>query len=151
MNEIDVFEFENEKNAINKFSEEKSVKMHNMNVHTDYNGDGHSEACPLHYKGVDFSADFHVFALLWTPHKIEWYVDDEKVRTVTLFTDLLGKTVDCNGLKEGGEYILNRAFPVHPMNIIVDNIIQSNKEAPDDGAVFPVTYEIDWIRYYKQP
>jgi beta-glucanase (GH16 family) len=150
LNEIDIFEFENEKNVLNKFSEDKSVKVQKMNVHTDYDGDGKSESCSSHYKGIDFSAEFHVFSLIWTPHKIEWFVDDKKVRTTTLFSDMLGKPVDCNGLTEGHEYIINRTFPVHPMSIIVDNVIQSNKEAPDDQTEFPVIYEIDWIRYYKQ-
>jgi beta-glucanase (GH16 family) len=149
MNEIDIFEFDNEKNILNRVDEEKSVKTHKMNAHADYDGDERSEDCPNHYKGPDYSLEFHVFTLVWAPHKIEWFVDGVKKRSNYLFYTMLGQPLECHELRAGTQYILDRSFPRHPMNIIVDNIIQTGKEAPGDNVAFPVLYEIDWIRYYK--
>lgn len=150
MNEIDVFEFENENDVFNKFNAEKSPKVHNMNSHTDYDGDGHTEDCPSNYKGPDFSQSFHVFTLIWTPHKLEWYVDGQRKRLSTLFYTMLGQATSCDELKTLNEYILNKAFPMNAMNIIVDNIIQSGNKSPDKKTAFPCYYEIDYIRYYRQ-
>ena len=36
MNEINIFEFDNENNAFNKFAADKSARVHSMNSHTDY-------------------------------------------------------------------------------------------------------------------
>jgi beta-glucanase (GH16 family) len=120
-----------------------------MNTRTDFEGDGTMEDCPTHYTGPDFSKSFHVFTLIWTPHKLEWYVDGELKRVSTLFYTMLGQTVDCYGLKAWNQYILNRAFPKHAMTIIADNIIHI-LNPPDDDTVFPNYYEIDYIRYYTQ-
>ncbi|MGZ6416777.1 MAG: family 16 glycosylhydrolase, partial [Bacteroidia bacterium] len=116
-NEIDVFEFNSENNLAGNPDEKKFSRIHRMNSRTDYEDDGHIEDCPTKYKGPDYSEKFHVFTVIWTPHKIEWYVDSELKRTSTLFYTIEGKMLDCNGIKKGDECILNRAFPLNPMEV----------------------------------
>lgn len=149
-NEIDVFEYENEKNALGKFDADKMAKVHRMNSRTDFEEDGKTEDCPNHYIGEDMSNGFHLFTMVWTPNKMEWYVDGERKRISTLFCSMLGQMIDCNELKKEGQYILNRAFPMVPMTVIMDNIIQVGQNTPDDNVQFPTFYEIDFIRIYKQ-
>jgi beta-glucanase (GH16 family) len=150
MNEVDVFEFENETNWIGQVDEGLCARVHNMNCRADYNADHHMEDCPSHYTGRDFSDGFHVFSLLWTPHKLEWFVDGESVRVTYLFHDLFGHDVDCNSLKKGFEYVRNRAFPHSPMQIILDGIIQTKDNAPDKSTPFPQVYEVDYVRWWEK-
>ncbi len=148
-NEIDVFEFWNEENIYGKYDSDKLSKVHKMNNHFDYEFDGSSEDCPSSYEGTDFSVDFHVFTVIWTPFKIEWFVDGKLKRVSTLFYSLLGQPVDCEGLEMFQEYILNTAFPRNKMKIIANFGIQSGKNSPDENTPFPSEMEIDYIRYYK--
>ncbi len=80
-NEIDVFEFWNEKNIFGNYDPTKSTKVHNMNIHFDYYGNGSKSSCATYYDGVDFSQDFHVFTLIWERDKIQWFVDGSIKRT----------------------------------------------------------------------
>lgn len=149
-NEIDVFEFWNETNELGNYDPSKLSKVHKMNIQYDYDNDGNSEKCPTKYTGPDFSQDFHIFTLIWTPFKVEWYVDGNLKRKTTLFYTMLGQMVDCNGLQAFHPYILNKAFPRQPMNIIANLAIQSGSNSPDENTTFPSALEIDYIRYYKQ-
>jgi len=149
-NEIDIFEFENENNVFNKYDPDKLSRVHRMNSRTDFDQNYIIEDCPNSYNGPDFSASFHTFTLVWTPHKLEWYVDGKLKRVSTLFYSLLGQMVDCNGLNAHHLYVLNRSFPLSPMNIIIDNIIQVGKNAPDGSTPFPNYFEVDYVRFYAQ-
>jgi beta-glucanase (GH16 family) len=154
-NEIDVFEFWNEK-TLGIYDPSKLSKVHKMNAHYDFNGDGNSTNCPTKYTGPDFSQSFHTFIVVWTPYKIMWYVDFEDgngpilKRVSTLFYTMLGQIVDCNGINAWQQYILDKAFPRNPMHIIANLAIQSGADAPDSNTPFPSALEIDYIRYYKQ-
>jgi beta-glucanase (GH16 family) len=147
-NEIDVFEFENETNIFGKYDGDKLARVQNMNSHASENGN--NIMCASHYTGPDFSKDFHIFTVVWTPHKLEWFLDGKSKRISTLFYTMQGQMVDCNGLLETNQYILNLSFPRYPMRIIFDNIVQSGSKAPDKNTEFPNYYEIDYIRIYKQ-
>lgn len=149
-NEIDVFEFNSENNAFGKPDEKKFSRIHRMNSRTDYEDDGDIEDCSTKYKGPDYSEAFHVFTVIWTPHKIEWYVDGDLKRTSTLFYSIDGKMVDCNGLKAGDLLILNRAFPFNPMEVYLSIGVFSKKDAPDESTALPAFFEIDYFRYYSK-
>lgn len=149
-NEIDVFEYENEKNIFNQYDKSKLSRVHRMNSRTDYEKDGKIEDCSTHYKGDDMSDGFHTFSVVWTPHKLEWFVDGKLKRVSTLFYTMLGQTVECEGLMAGTEYILNRAFPRNPMEIYISLGVFSNKNAPDNSTEFPAVFEIDYMRYYSK-
>lgn len=149
-NEIDVFEYENETNIFNKYDEDKLSRVHKMNSRTDYENDGVMEDCSTDYKGEDISDGFHVFSVIWTPHKLEWYVDGKLKRVSTLFYTMQGQTVDCEGLTATHQYILNRAFPRNPMEIYISLGVFSNKNGPDNSTQLPAYFEIDYIRYYSK-
>ncbi len=149
-NEVDIFEFENEMNLLGKYEPGKLSRTHNMNTRTDFDENGRMEDCPSHYSSVDYSADFHVFTLKWTTHAIEWYVDGKLKRKESLFYFVNGQMAECSSLKTGGEYILNRAFPMVPMEIIIDNIVQVGDNSPASDTEFPMVFEIDYVRVYQQ-
>ncbi len=149
-NEVDVFEFWNENDVFGNFDPNKLSKVHKMNAHYDFDGDGFSENCPTSYTGPDFSEDFHTFTFIWTPYKMEWYMDAEFKRITTLYHTIEGQIVDCNNIHTGTPYLLDKAFPQLPMDIRAGFGIQSYDNSPDETTPFPSSFEIDYIRYYKQ-
>lgn len=146
-NEIDVFEFWNEKGLTGNKPDRLLSRKHKMNVHFDYDGDGKSNNCPAKYKGPDFSEDFHVFTLIWTPYRLEWYVDGEFKRAANLYQKGRRSRLDCKDLKLGKKYKRNKIFPIQKMHIIANLAIQSGENAPDDTTPFPSALVIDYISY----
>ncbi len=149
-NEVDIFEFWNENNVFGVYDSSKLSKVHKMNAHYDFDGDGYSENCPTSYTGPDFSEDFHTFSFIWTPYKMEWYMDGDFKRITTLYHTVQGQAVDCNNINAGIPYLLDKAFPQNPMRIRAGFGIQSYENSPDETTLFPSSFEIDYIRYYKQ-
>lgn len=141
-NEIDVFEFWNEQNLFGKFNPKKLSMVNHMTVH--YN----KKMSTKSYVGPDFSADFHVFAVVWDSTKIEWYVDGELKRSYTKYQTKRGKNVDCKDVKANNTYYLNPVFPKDPMNIILNLAIQTGKNRPEVES-FNTAFEIDYVRYYE--
>ena len=135
-NEIDVFEFANEKRRSNL------GRIHHSTVH--YNGKHRS----TQYKGADFSADFHVFTMVWDENKIEFYVDGILKRRDYKYKKG-GKGVDCQ-LHTGKKYKENKVFTTDPMNIILNTAIQVGKNAPNETTPFPAYMEVDYVRYYQR-
>lgn len=148
-NEIDVFEFWNEKTN-GQYDPDKLSKVHNMNAHYNPVADGTSINCSTDYSGSDFSVDFHTFSVEWTPYSLKWYVDGNLKRTSTLFYTLLGQTVGCNGIDAFTPYLMDKAFPKDPMSIIVNLAIQAGDNAPDNDTPFPSSLMVDYIRYYQR-
>jgi len=98
-----------------------------MNYHWQ-NADGHDHENMTRYAGPDFSADFHVFALQWTPDKMEWLVDGVVEKTIT-------------------SNILNV-----PMFMYMNTAVGSNGTwpgLPDGATVFPQYTKISYVRVYK--
>jgi beta-glucanase (GH16 family) len=78
------------------------------------------------WKGPDFSADFHVFAVEWTPQYIAWSIDGhERQRSI-------------------------KHIPVDkPMYLLINLAVGGNwPKAPDEHTVFPATFDIDYVRIY---
>lgn len=137
--EIDVFEFwDNDSHDMN------------MTIHHDYDGDGIRKYCGGDYNGPDFSADFHVFTLVWEKNKIEWWVDENLIRTVNRNTNLLGQDIGCI-LQRNQMYIKNTIYPTDPMALIFDVVMLSKPDKkPDSSTLFPQQMEIDWVKYYQR-
>lgn len=74
----------------------------------------------------DFWADFHTFGLAWTPTELRWYVDGKEVfhRENDIFFRPLHVTLDCE--------------------------IMSDWFGEPDPADLPATFEIDYVRVWKQ-
>ena len=84
---------------------------------------------PKAYKmRVDASADFHTYAVEWTPKKIIWYLDNEKIKTSR------------QGMK----------FFNYKMHIIINNEISNTNDMNLEEAIFPNFFEIDYVRVYKR-
>ncbi len=97
-----------------------------MTVHwgTDYSAGHKSDA--TNWIGPDFSADFHVFGLEWTPDSIVWTIDGVERKRHT-----------------------GDGVPQVDMYVIFNLAIGGNwPGAPDATTVFPAAYQIDYVRAY---
>jgi len=84
------------------------------------------------YRGSDFTADFHVFGVLWSPQSITWYIDGAQVAQTTMKVPLSG-----NG------------FP--GMYMILDNSTADGTgfgAAVNGSTVFPNQLEVHYVRVY---
>ncbi|WP_424769317.1 glycoside hydrolase family 16 protein [Paenibacillus sp. sgz302251] len=78
------------------------------------------------FTGANFSKDFHTFSIEWTPHSITWLIDDEE----------RFKTV--------------KNIPSEKMYLYLNTAIGGNwPGSPDHTTVFPVSFEIDYVRVFK--
>lgn len=88
----------------------------------------------------DFSADYHIFALEWTPTEMRWFVDDKLyAKQSTWFSHEKGKE------QEPFPAPFNRAFYLQ-LNLAIGGNWPGN---PDLTTVFPKTFEIDYVRVYE--
>jgi beta-glucanase (GH16 family) len=87
----------------------------------EHQSDGHR------WKGPDFSAGFHTFAVDWEPGKVIWYVDGiERART-------------------------DKGVPDGPMYVIANLAIGGDwPGAPDADTRFPGFMDIDYVRVYRK-
>ena len=78
-----------------------------------------------------YAEDFHTYGVLWEPQLIVWYIDGREVRRLT------------------GPQVARQ-----PMNIVTYLVAGSGwAPTPDasDPDLFPLRYEIDWIRAWQRP
>jgi len=98
-----------------------------MTVHwgTDYNAGHMSDGTS--WVGPDFSADFHVFGLEWTPDAIVWTIDGVERKRHT-----------------------GAGVPQVPMYVILNLAIGGTWPGPPDATTtFPAQYQIDYVRAYS--
>lgn len=77
--------------------------------------------------GVDYTKDFHTYALEWEPDSMRWYIDDQ----------LIHATV--NGIPHAPHYLI--------LNTAVGGSWPGN---PDATTVFPQYHDIDYVRVYQR-
>ncbi len=78
-----------------------------------------------HYRGPDFSRDFHTFGVDWEWDKIVWYIDGKEVFRVT-------------------DHV-----PQVPMYLIADLAVGGVWAGPPDAStVFPAAFDINYIRVF---
>lgn len=148
-NEIDIFEFFNEKTH-GTYDSSLLSKVVTMTTHDDYDNNGEDNRCITKYTGEDYSEDFHIYALEWEPNRIAWYVDGNLLREdFRYYCNLLGQDAGCF-INNGIIYLANKIYPVNPMSIIYNLAIQNGDGQPDDPTIFPANMYVDWIRYYKR-
>ncbi len=80
------------------------------------------------WSDVDFSRDFHTFAVEWDADKIVWLVDGKERLRAT----------------EG--------IPSQPLCLVI-NLAVGGLQAryPDNSTPLPATFEIDYVRVYQRP
>jgi len=79
------------------------------------------------WKGPDFSADFHEFAVEWSAEKIVWFIDGvERFRSV-------------------------KTIPNTKMYVLVNLAVGGDwPGAPDEKTQFPGAFEVDYVRVYQR-
>ncbi len=94
-------------------------------LHTNQNGP--LESHPYHHTlKIDPSEDFHLYSVIWTSEKVEWYFDEELVASHQTPKDY--------------------TEPVHfLLNLAVGGTWPG---APDANTRFPAKYSIDYVRAY---
>jgi beta-glucanase (GH16 family) len=99
--------------------------------------------------GVDFSKDFHTFAVEYEPHMIKFYIDGIMIRYVPKYYDLKGRPINTCNIKPG-EYLTEPAFPIYgePVQVIANqSVCWKHKEKK---PIYPNQMEIDYIRVYQK-
>jgi beta-glucanase (GH16 family) len=80
------------------------------------------------YTGPDFSADYHIFSVVWEPGRVTWYIDGvERFETT--------------------QHVSNQ-----PMYLLLDTWVGTASSwpgAPDGTTVFPQHLSIDYVRVYQ--
>lgn len=95
----------------------------------------------------DLSADFHEYAVLWTPSKIEWFVDDHKYNNVSLTDGTFNSDESkwpCKGPPT--PYIQKTNFI---LNMAVGGPFFGQFPPVDPSTWTKPTVEIDWVRIYQ--
>ncbi|GEM_PF-985578 len=78
------------------------------------------------YRGPDFTADFHTFAVLWERDLLVFYVDGVETHRTSTYV------------------------PNEPMYILLNLAVGGNwPGAPDATTPFPSTYDIDYVRIWQ--
>lgn len=114
--EIDIMEF---------LGHETNVLYGTLHYRT-FNGERKSTSGTLR-GAVDYSKDFHVYALEWEPDSIRWYVDDQLIHSSVV------------GIPHTPHYLI--------LNTAVGGEWPGN---PDATTVFPQYHDIDYVRIYQR-
>jgi len=88
--------------------------------------DGKLKSVSDTFTGPDFSKDFHTFGIEWSPNSIMWFIDDME------------------------RFKISRNIPSESMYLYLNTAVGGNwPGAPDQTTVFPVSFEIDYVRVYQ--
>lgn len=124
--EIDIVEYLGE----NPFGDEEAFQTHHF---ADVSTDIVRSAPTMSYANPDgslFSEGYHTYGVLWEPQLVIWYIDGVEIKRMT--GPMVGR---------------------QPMNIVT-YLVAGSGWAPtpdvDDPDLFPLRYEIDYIRAYQR-
>ncbi len=93
-----------------------------------YTFDGQKKTSSGTWNGsVNYSEDFHVYALEWEPDSIRWYIDDQLLHSTT------------SGIPHTPHYLI--------INTAVGGAWPGN---PDSTTIFPQFHDIDYVRVYQR-
>lgn len=76
---------------------------------------------------VDYTSDFHIYALEWEPDSLRWYIDGQ----------LIHKTA--SGIPHKPHYLI--------LNTAIGGSWPGN---PDSTSTFPQFHDIDWVRIFQK-
>lgn len=75
---------------------------------------------------TNLTEDFHVYGLIWTPGRLQWFLDGVKCYETTI------------------------SVPSEPFYFILCPAIGPDWTGdPDNGSIFPQKFEVDWVRVYQ--
>ena len=95
-------------------------------LHTNQSGEltSHGQA---HDAGVDLSADFHLYSIVWTPERVVWYLDREPLFSFPTPSDF-----------------------TRPVHFLMNLAVGGGWPGPPDASTrFPADYRIDYVRAWK--
>lgn len=112
--EIDILEF------LGQEPRRYSAHIHWRNDAGERRNDGHR------WRGPDFSAGWHTFAVEWDAEAVTWFVDGQRV------------------------WHYDGAFvPDEPMYLIANLAVGGEYAGPTEGTTFPTSFDIDYIRVWQ--
>ncbi len=101
-------------------------RTYHTTLHTNQNGKLESHPYDHTFK-TDLTKDFHLYSVVWTPEKVDWYFDKKWVASHPTPQDF--------------------TRPVHfLLNLAVGGSWTGN---PDRRTKFPATYSIDYVKAFK--
>ena len=127
--EIDIMEFV----GYNPGTVHANVHMRKYN-HTKGTGKGDKISVP------DATAAFHIYAVEWSPDRMDFYVDDKKYFTF--------KNENAPGQKNADVWPFDQAHYLI-LNLAIGGAWGGQKGI--DDSIFPTTYYIDYVRVYQKP
>jgi beta-glucanase (GH16 family) len=89
--------------------------------------DGTLKSVSNSFQGPDYSTDFHTFGIEWTTDSIKWFIDDvERFSTSVI-------------------------IPSEKMYLYLNTAVGGDwPGSPDHNTVFPVNFEVDYVRVFKK-
>ena len=91
--------------------------------------DGTKKSSSGTWKGtIDYSKDFHIYALEWEPDSIRWFIDGHLIHTTS------------NGIPHKPHYLI--------LNTAVGGAWPGD---PDSTTSFPQFHDIDYVRIFQKP
>ncbi|MBT8099368.1 MAG: family 16 glycosylhydrolase, partial [Gammaproteobacteria bacterium] len=100
---------------------------------------GNQSSSVTYTPGRDVTETFNTYAMEWGPDEIRWYFNDELYATQTSWFSTA---------ENGGP----RAPFDQPFHILLNLAVGGNFPGNGiDGAAFPATMEVDWVRVYSGP
>jgi len=90
--------------------------------------------------GIDYSQDFHVYAIEWDPNEIRWYLDGTQFGT-KITSDWFSSAASSNPRApfDSNFHLL--------LNVAVGGNFPGN---PNGSAQWPQTMEVDWVRVFRR-
>jgi beta-glucanase (GH16 family) len=133
--EIDVFEFMDDKNSIV-----------DMTIHGQPECKNGVERCNFEIHGKNYSKEFHIYSVEWDELKILFRIDGKVRRAYYHYYTLQGKAVKFQSdlFTSSNRYLENSLYPCHPMHVIANLAIKNNK------GNLPSVFEIDYVRLYQR-
>lgn len=105
-------------------------------THTSLDGVVEAKNRQYHLPEGSFSDNFHLFAILWTEEKMEFFCDGHKYYTFDILQD-----------KQTEEYFRGK----YQKLIFGFNMGWKGRKVPDESIRYPVEYSVDYIRLYQLP
>ncbi len=103
-----------------------NTKSMHMTFHYDEGGHKSSSSWK---DGIDFSADYHTYAVQWDPQKIIWYIDGVEYKRFTQTANI----------------------PAQPMYLMATHALGKawSNIPPDSTTPFPNYFDIDYIKVWR--
>jgi beta-glucanase (GH16 family) len=133
--EIDVFEFMDDKNSIL-----------DMTIHGQPECKNGIERCNFEIQGKNYAKGFHTYSVEWDELKILFSVDGKVRRAYYHYYTLKGKPVkSVSDLHTYPiRYMKSQLYPYHPMHVIANLAIKNS------SGGFPSEFAIDYVRVYRK-